>query len=169
MTNAAKIKRLRLEDRSKTESLAHRLALVLRVGDVVFLRGELGAGKSTFARAVIRALTTPEEEAPSPTFTLVQTYPTAQFDLWHLDLYRLSDSEEVYELDIEDAFHHAVTLIEWPERLGDLAPATRLELEFALETRKDGEAHESSARLLVATGFGTWQDRLSFIDEGTAK
>jgi tRNA threonylcarbamoyladenosine biosynthesis protein TsaE len=84
------------------------------------LLGDLGAGKSTLARSVIRSLTRPDEEVPSPTFTLVQTYVGADFEIAHLDLYRLSTPEEVYEIGLFELARTHLCLIEWPERLGHL-------------------------------------------------
>ena len=77
---------------------------MLRIGDVVALHGDLGAGKTCLARAVIQALGDPEEHVPSPTFTLVQTYDLPDFTLWHFDLYRLESADDAFELDIEEAF-----------------------------------------------------------------
>ena len=106
----------------ETAVVARKLAIKLRPGDVVFLRGELGVGKSIFARALIQALCGEETIVPSPTFTLVQTYEAPEFTLWHFDLYRLNSAEEVYELGIEEALQHGVCLIEWPDRLGPHLP-----------------------------------------------
>ena len=100
--------------------------------DVIALRGDLGAGKTVFARAFIRARTRPDEEVPSPTFTLVQVYePAGRADaaIWHFDLFRLATAEDALELGIEDAFGGAISLIEWPERLGRLLPASRLDAD----------------------------------------
>lgn len=100
-----------------TDALAARLATVVQPGDTLLLSGSLGAGKTHFARALIRAyLGNPAEPVPSPTFTLVQTYEGGQSTLWHADLYRLSDIAEVYELGLDEAFEEAICLIEWPDR-----------------------------------------------------
>lgn len=135
-----------------TVTLAFRLAPLLRAGDVIALRGGLGAGKTFFARAVIQALGGPEE-VPSPTFTLVQTYDLAPAPVWHFDLYRLTRPEDAHELDIEDAFAEAISLIEWPERLGPLLPAERLDVH--LEFGK-GE----NERLITLSGSPKWEERL---------
>ncbi len=111
-------------------AIASRMAPLLRPHDVILLKGDLGTGKSTFARALIQALCGPHTEVPSPTFTLVQTYETALFTLWHFDLYRLKDPEEIYELGLEEAYGRGVSLIEWPERLGGFLPQESLEIEF---------------------------------------
>src|SRR5260370_18927731 len=110
-----------LPDEAATASLAARLAALARPGDVIALKGELGAGKTTFARAFIGA-SGADEEVPSPTFTLVQLYQRGDATIWHFDCYRLRDPEEAWELGIEDAFHYGISLIEWPERLGALQP-----------------------------------------------
>lgn len=114
-----------------TADVARRLAPALRPGDLVALWGDLGAGKTAFARALIRALTHPDEETPSPTFTLVQLYDSDAGTIWHFDLYRLTDPEEVWELGWEEARAEGVALVEWPSRLGDLLPAERLDVTLA--------------------------------------
>lgn len=113
-----------------TEQIARQLGEILRLGDVILLRGDLGAGKSTFARALIQSLCGEETEVPSPTFTLVQLYETPVFPLWHFDLYRLNTSEELEELGLQEAFSRGVSLIEWPERLGPYRPPSCLEILF---------------------------------------
>ena len=122
-----------LPDESATERLGATLAERLRVGDVVGLKGELGAGKTTLARAIIRAAAGDRELiVPSPTFTLVEVYETPRGSFWHFDLYRLEAAEQVYELGWEEALADGIVLIEWPERLGDLLPrhlGVTLELE----------------------------------------
>jgi len=130
------------------DSIARRVAALARPGDVVALRGDLGTGKTLFARAFIG-----EEDVPSPTFTLVQTYDRPMGRVWHFDLYRLKSPEEAIELDIEDAFAEGISLIEWPERLGRFLPAERLDigLEFA------GPPTARKARL---EGRGRWAELL---------
>ncbi len=137
-----------------TVRLAAALARLLRAGDVVALEGDLGAGKTAFARALIRELTGGEEEVPSPTFTLLQTYEAPDFDIWHFDLYRLEKPEDAFELGIEDAMAEGVTLIEWPDRLGRYLPRDRLivRMDYA-----DGE----SARVATLSGDGGWRGRIA--------
>jgi len=150
---------LALADPDATARLAAALAPLLRPGDVLALRGELGTGKTTLARALIRALTDSDEDVPSPTFTLVQTYAAPAFEVWHFDLYRLEKPEDAFELGIEDAMAEAVTLIEWPERLGSWLPARRLDIRLAYG---DGE----TARTAVISGGGDWPVRLRVLGHG---
>lgn len=121
----------------ETAQHARDFADGLRRGDVVCLYGDLGLGKSVFARALIRHLAGDAAlEVPSPTFTLVQTYDTSAGPLWHFDLYRLKDPDEVYELGWEEALAEAINIVEWPERLGYLLPRARIDIHLTL--RPDG-------------------------------
>ena len=127
-----------LASEADTKALAQRLSRAARAGDVIALYGDLGAGKTLFARAFINALPARggeplEEEVPSPTFTLVQTYERQPCEVWHVDLYRLEDPEEAWELGLEEAFAEALCLIEWPERLGPLLPARALRVRLFQE------------------------------------
>jgi len=126
-----------LPDPDATVALARRIAPALRPGDVLLLSGPVGAGKTHFARSLIQALLPTPEDVPSPTFTLVQTYQGAAFEIWHTDLYRLTQADEVIELGLLEAFENAVTLVEWPDRLGDLAPSDALSLGFSPQTEED--------------------------------
>jgi len=121
---------LTLTSEDETRALAGRLSRVLGPGDTLLLRGPIGAGKTALARTLIHALQAragdPPEDVPSPTFTLVQTYLAGPLEIWHADLYRLSHPEEVIELGLDEAFEHALCLVEWPDRLGDLAPGRAL-------------------------------------------
>ncbi|MEM9572460.1 MAG: tRNA (adenosine(37)-N6)-threonylcarbamoyltransferase complex ATPase subunit type 1 TsaE [Pseudomonadota bacterium] len=120
-----------LPDLAATTALAQRLAPHLRAGDVMALRGGLGAGKTTFARALISALRGEETEVPSPTYTLVQTYEGPAFPVFHFDLYRLDDPNEVFELGWDET-QIGVSLIEWPERAGSHLPRWRLDLSLEI-------------------------------------
>lgn len=131
-----------------TTSLAEAIAPALVAGDVVLLEGPIGAGKSHFCRAVIACLLGLEgrsEDIPSPTYTLVQTYRLARFEIWHADLYRLTGPSQVIELGLEDAFDTALVLVEWPDRLGDAAPPQALRIELAPTDAGDGRIARVSA------------------------
>jgi tRNA threonylcarbamoyladenosine biosynthesis protein TsaE len=123
---------LHLVDADATARLGQWFAAHLRAGDCLLLEGQIGAGKSHFARAFIQARLGRAEDVPSPTFTLVQSYQ-ADVEIWHADLYRLSHPDEVLELGLEEAFDSAICLIEWPDRLGSLLPKGVMRLRFALE------------------------------------
>jgi len=114
-----------------TAALAATLAPALAPGDVILLAGEVGAGKTHFARSLIAASLERPEDIPSPTFTLVQSYPGRQGEIWHADLYRLSGLSEIEELGLPQAFSEAICLVEWPDRLGPLAPDDALTLALA--------------------------------------
>lgn len=133
----------------ETAQVARHMASLLKPGDVLLLKGELGAGKSTFARALIQSLCVETTEVPSPTFTLVQTYETPAFVLWHFDLYRLNHPEDITELGLEEALAHGVSLIEWPELLGPLMPKKYLEIELVYGSQEN-------ERILLFKG---WDDR----------
>ncbi|WP_420861771.1 tRNA (adenosine(37)-N6)-threonylcarbamoyltransferase complex ATPase subunit type 1 TsaE [Algirhabdus cladophorae] len=136
-----------LESLQATQALAHSFAELAQVGDVYLLNGPVGAGKSAFARAFILACLDVPEDIPSPTFTLVQTYDTKAFEIWHCDLYRLSSAQEVFELGLDDVFETGVSLIEWPDRLGELSPTSALHI--ALSGDDDSRqitAHSSDAK-----------------------
>lgn len=121
-----------------TDFLGQTLARFAQAGDCILLRGQIGAGKSALARAFIRALLGEETEVPSPTFTLVQTYDHDETEIWHADLYRLGDPQEVVELGLTDAMTASICLIEWPELLGELTPDNALDI--ALDLKDEGRA-----------------------------
>jgi tRNA threonylcarbamoyladenosine biosynthesis protein TsaE len=123
-----------LPDEAATERLGAALAGRLRPRDVVALQGGLGVGKTTLARAILRAASgDPGLIVPSPTFTLVEIYDTPMGVFWHFDLYRLEEPEQVFELGWEEARADGVALVEWAERLGALLPRERLTVTLALE------------------------------------
>ena len=123
-----------LADLGATGLLGARIAAALHVGDAVTLEGDLGAGKTTLARAILHALGV-TEEVPSPTFTLVQYYETAKLPVRHYDLYRIENPSEVEELGLEEALDEGAALIEWPERALAWMPPDRLHVAMRL---KDG-------------------------------
>ncbi len=133
-----------------TAELAARLAPLARPGDVLGLTGPLGAGKTTFARAFVRARGG-GGPVPSPTWSLVEHHPTAAGDLWHFDLHRLERAEDVWELGLEDALADGISLIEWPEIVEHLLPPERLTLQ--LEYARSGRA------AVLVPGI-TWAARL---------
>jgi tRNA threonylcarbamoyl adenosine modification protein YjeE len=141
---------LNLPDEAATAALGRRLAAACRPGDLIALTGDLGAGKSTLARALIRELAGAEVDVPSPTFTLVQTYETPRLPVWHFDLYRLEDPGEARELGLTEAVD-GLALIEWPERLGSYLPQTRLDV--ALDFSADG-------RIARLTDHFDWSTRI---------
>lgn len=140
-----------LSDEDATAALASRIAPYLTVGDTLLLEGDIGAGKSAFARALIRARLDRMEDVPSPTFTLVQTYEDDDAEIWHCDLYRLTHPDEALELGLDDAFETAICLIEWPDRLGDVAPKSALTLSFEAQ---EGQHH------VTISGQDRWASRL---------
>jgi tRNA threonylcarbamoyladenosine biosynthesis protein TsaE len=129
-----------LADLDATAALARRLAPLLRPGDAVLLHGELGAGKTAFARALLRAVAGDDAlEVPSPSYTLVQTYETPGITLHHFDLWRLGGKEALVELGWDEA-RHDVVIVEWPDRLADLAPGGALTIALRVTGDTSREA-----------------------------
>jgi len=120
-----------LPDLAATGALGAAIAAGLGAGDAVALWGDLGAGKTTLARAVLRALGV-EEDVPSPTFTLVQTYDTPRLTVSHFDLYRLKDPRELEELGFDAALEDGAVLVEWPERAPEALPADALHVRLGM-------------------------------------
>lgn len=150
-----------LPDASATDWLGQALATHVRACDVIALSGGLGAGKTSLARALIQALLAADgqmEDVPSPTFTLIQTYETKNLSIWHADLYRLSDPEELIELGLEEALDTGLLIIEWPDRMGDELPAERLDILL-------GEKGEGRTARLTAWG-PMWEERLGLLGVG---
>lgn len=142
----------RFETRSdeETRQIAARVGAQARPGDVFLLSGDLGAGKTVFARGLVQALSPETQEVPSPTFTLVQIYEgylpgAGEVSLWHFDLYRIKDPVETEELGMEDAFADGISLVEWPDRLGPLLPADGIGIHIETGTAP-------SRRCIVMTG-----------------
>lgn len=141
-----------------TDRVAAILARNLKVGDFIALAGELGAGKTTFVRSLIRALV-PGEEVPSPTFTLVQSYDAPGCRVVHADLYRVKSDREVVELGFDEALEAGALIVEWPDRMGRLMPSDRLDIILEVD---DG-AEERRAKLI---GRGAWAQRLRILVRG---
>jgi tRNA threonylcarbamoyladenosine biosynthesis protein TsaE len=144
---------LALPDEAATARLAQAVARLARPGDAILLAGPYGAGKTAFARAFLRAATVdPDLVVPSPSFTLVQTYalPTG-VEVWHYDLWRVAGADELAELGWDEA-RAGIALVEWPERLGGLAPSDALTVALA------PVPHDPDARVATLSG---WPDRLA--------
>jgi N-acetylmuramate 1-kinase len=146
-----------LPDEDATRRFANDVAAALKPGDLVTLSGDLGAGKTTLARAIIRALAADEGiEVPSPTFTLLQVYDLPRFAVVHADLYRVNTLAELSELGWEEAAEGAAVLVEWPDRAGALIQADRLEIALTMASDL-GPGH----RQIRLSGLGVWADRLT--------
>ena len=139
----------------ETALLAVRLGAILTSGDTLLLEGEIGAGKSHFARALILSRLPEPEDVPSPTFTIVQVYDLAECELWHADLYRLADPDQVVELGLLDAFQQAICLVEWPDRLDDLRPP------HALTIRLDDPEKTDCRQITLSWTNTAWTNRLA--------
>lgn len=144
-----------LPDDAETRALGAALGATLQVGDVVALRGGLGAGKTTLVRGLIEALMGKGTEVPSPTYTLVQAYDAAEFPIWHFDLYRLETPNDVYELGWDDT-QEGAALIEWPDKAGAHLPAWRLDVTL--------EMSGSGRRAVLEPQGEDWQTRLHGFD-----
>jgi N-acetylmuramate 1-kinase len=145
-----------LSDETATSALANNVAHLIKPGDLVTLSGDLGAGKTTFARALIRTLTRePELEVPSPTFTLMQVYEGVDYPIVHADLYRIEQPRELAELGWDEAADGALVLVEWPERAGEFLEADRLDIAFHMDPQR-----ETTYRSATLTGIGGFARRL---------
>ncbi len=149
---AAPFATLLLPDEAATAALAEDVAAILASGDTIALSGGLGAGKTAFARALIRAVADDQAlEVPSPTFTLVQTYDTGRLTVAHFDLYRLGSADELTEIGLTEAMADGAVLIEWPERGDGRLPDDRLDIHFDIEG--DGRRADLS-------GSDAWRARI---------
>lgn len=153
---AAPFRTITAPTETATAAFARRLAPVLGPGDTLLLSGPIGAGKTHFARALIQerlAAAGRAEDVPSPTFTLVQTYDDGKTEIWHADLYRLTDPGDLWELGLDEAFDTAICLIEWPDRLGVAAPRGALWIDIAT-----GDA--DGRRLSLSSDAPAWRARI---------
>jgi tRNA threonylcarbamoyladenosine biosynthesis protein TsaE len=144
---------LTLRSPEETSRAATLLAQRLVPGDVVLLNGPVGAGKTHFARHMIQSILSEPEDVPSPTFTLVQTYDTQRGPLWHSDLYRIASTHEIEELGLAEAFETAICVVEWPDRLGEVAP------EDALSLWLQPGADEDTRALTATWADPKWAER----------
>lgn len=143
-----------LKNESATGILASQLAGLTEPRDIIGLVGDLGVGKTAFARAFITARGG-DSEVPSPTFTLVQVYECSSINIYHFDLYRIEEPEEIFELGIEDAFAEGISLIEWPDRMDTYIPSERLDIIFS-------SGLDENAREVILVGYGdSWINRLA--------
>jgi len=143
---------LSLPSANHTDQLGQYLAQHAKAADCILLRGQIGAGKSALSRAFIRSRLGQDTDVPSPTFTLVQTYDDPQgIEIWHADLYRLSDPQEAIELGLTEAFETAICLIEWPELISELAPDDALQIDLTVQPTEHRATLQYGKR---------WHDRL---------
>jgi tRNA threonylcarbamoyladenosine biosynthesis protein TsaE len=143
-----------LKNEAATGILASQLANLAEPRDIIALTGNLGLGKTAFARAFITALGG-SGEVTSPTFSLVQVYELSRINVYHFDLYRIENSEEIFELGIEDAFADGISLIEWPDRMATYLPPERLDIFFS-------NGLDENARRVLLVGHGeNWVNRLT--------
>jgi len=141
--------RLFLANAEDTAAAATRLADFVAAPCTLLFTGEIGAGKSHMARALMRAAGVTDRDIPSPTFTLVQTYDSPLGAFWHCDLYRLSSVDEAEELGLFEAFESAICLVEWPDRLGSETPPDALWLELV--------AQDGGRDLTLSSASARWQ------------
>jgi len=155
------IKKIKISNEEETKELAKKFIPILKKGDCIALYGDLGTGKTSFTRGLIKTIGGDKLEVPSPTFTLVQFYELPEFTLWHFDLYRIKHQEEIYELGWEEACHSGVCLIEWPENAGELLPKDRIEIEIFFDYK---ENEEETNRIITIKGLGEMEKRLNEAD-----
>ena len=151
--------RIEIADEASLALLAGRVAALAGPGDLIALEGDLGAGKTSFARAFINALQDEPEEVPSPTFTLVQQYETRAGTVLHADLYRIADRSETDALGLIDALGDAILLVEWPDRLPPVRAAGFLTVRLDFGSSSD-------SRLVTLSGAGRWQALLEELGRG---
>ena len=144
-------------------AIAKRLSEILEIGDILFLKGSIGAGKSFFARCIIREylnISKVYEDIPSPSFSLVQTYDNIKPKVCHVDLYRISFSSELEEIGLNTIYENFLTIVEWPERLGEKIPDTFIQIEF-----KDCHKNYDERNLKISLAGINRKDIRSFLKE----
>lgn len=145
-------------DLTRLQHLARALARHVQPGDCILLEGDLGAGKTQFSKFFVQSLTDEETDVPSPTFTIVQTYDADICEIWHFDLYRIEDPDELEEIGWYEDIQDRLTLVEWPERLGNHSPKNALKIEFSIE--------DNDLRDVKITGDDPfWTGRLQHLDQ----
>lgn len=154
MTDLPLLADIALSTEQDTVALGAALAELVGPGDVLALHGPLGAGKTTLARGFITALTQADEDVVSPTFTLVQVYDAQAAPIWHFDLYRLTQIQDVFELGWEEALSGGISVVEWPERLGALLPRNRLDVVLS-------STPGTNERRAAVHGGAYWKDRIA--------
>jgi tRNA threonylcarbamoyladenosine biosynthesis protein TsaE len=143
-----------LASEDDTALLGEALSEICAAGDLIALYGDLGAGKSALCRAFVRALTSEDQDVPSPTFTLVQSYETPEETVYHYDLYRLNKPDDVLELGMEEALEEGICLVEWPEKMGPYLPWDRIDLDITIQP-------DDKTRVATLAGIGAWSARLN--------
>lgn len=141
-----------LASEAETVALGAKIGALAARGDMIALRGALGAGKTSLARGIIRARLPTADDVPSPTFTLVQVYDDAVVPIFHFDLYRLTSPEDALELGLDDALAQGIAIVEWPERLGGRRIGNTLDIALSID---------GATRRAVLSGDESWRDRLA--------
>ncbi len=148
-----------VRNQAEIEKLGRGLASVFGQGDIIALIGDLGAGKTTLARSIIRSAVGAEIDVPSPTFTVMQRYDNATLPITHADFYRLKDVAELAELGIEESWLEGVLLVEWPEIARMRMPSSKL-LEITLDWTSVERPEE---RKIILRGGNSWRDRIKLL------
>lgn len=146
-----------LEDLDATEHLAQLLADITKNKDVICLKGDLGVGKTTFSKSFINNFFDTPREVLSPTFSVINPFETKHFTLYHCDLYRINNIEEIGELGLEDIFNNGAAIIEWPEIIEHILPDNHLSIELQFD------ASYSQKRVATLNGYGTWEKNVELL------
>lgn len=148
---------IELNSLDDTKELARGISKMVGIGDVIALIGDLGAGKTTFAKFFINSFYDKPEEVLSPTFNIVLTYDLPQFTIWHFDLYRIEDKAELVEIGLEEALSGGITLIEWPQIAESVLPEDVLYVKLLY-------LNDGNTRIASLDGKGKWEQRLKSIN-----